>query len=101
MVETAVLQNADDALIVWSVKEKIDDCVGFALYRRLEHSNGMTKVGWVDNFVGFEGEDHGLGERRPSPDWPFQGFSWTDHAVSAVDRAAYQVIPVLRNGDGT
>ena len=99
MVRLAVLQNADDALLVWNVEEEIPSCVGFAVRRELTH-DGETHTRWLDNFVGFEGEDHELGERRPSTVWPFQGFSWTDHEISSGDSARYRVVPMVTGEDG-
>lgn len=98
-VELKVLQNSDDALLVWNVPEKIPDCVGFAVRRELKR-DGKTHADWIDNFVGFAGEKHELGERRPSTEWPFQGFSWTDHELEAGDAARYRVVPILRGEDG-
>lgn len=99
-VELKVLQNSDDALIVWSVSEEIPDCIGFAIRRELTRG-GKTQARWLDNFVGFEGEKHQEGERRPSTEWPFQGFSWTDHELESGDSARYRVVPVLRGADGS
>ena len=98
-VEIKVLQNSDDAVIVWSVDEAIPECVGFAIRRKLTRA-GKSHESWLDNFVGFAGEEHEDGERRPSTEWPFQGFSWTDHELDAGDTAAYRVVPVLRDGSG-
>lgn len=98
-VEVKVLQNSDDAVIVWSVEEAIPGCIGFAIRRKLTRA-GKSRESWLDNFVGFAGEEHELGERRPSTEWPFQGFSWTDHELQAGDAADYRVVPVLRDGSG-
>lgn len=98
-VELKVLQNSDDTLLVWNVAEPIPECIGFAVHRKLTRK-GKTSSSWIDNFVGFEGEKHKEGERRPSTEWPFQGFSWTDHEPGAGDVAYYQVVPVVRDGDG-
>jgi hypothetical protein len=98
-VEIKVLQNSDDAVIVWSVSEAVPDCIGFAIRRKLTRA-GKSHESWLDNFVGFAGEKHEDGERRPSTEWPFQGFSWTDHELDAGDSAGYRVVPVMRDGNG-
>ena len=98
-VSIKVLQNSDDAVIVWSIAEEIPDCVGFAIRRKLTRAGKIHET-WLDNFVGFAGENHKEGERRPSTEWPFQGFSWTDHELDAGDAARYRVVPILRNGSG-
>lgn len=99
-VRLGVYQNSDDALLVWSVDEKIDNCIGFAVRRELT-SGGRTKSSWLDNYVGFSGEKAVVGEHRPSTEWPFQGFTWTDHGINEGDTARYRVTPVVRNGDGS
>lgn len=98
-VELKALQNSDDALLVWNVAEAIPACVGFAIRRELTRA-GKTKASWLDNFVGFAGEEHEPGERRPSTAWPIQGFSWTDHELESGDSARYRVVPVLRDATG-
>ena len=99
-VNLRVFQNADDALLVWNVEGKIPDCAGFAVRRELTHE-GKTRADWIDNFVGFVGEKHSRGERRPSTEWPFQGFTWTDHEISAGDSVRYRAVPVLLAADGS
>lgn len=98
-VELTVLQNSDDTLLVWNVSEPIPNCIGFAIRRQLIHE-GEEHGTWLDNFVGFEDEAHADGERRPSTEWPFQGFSWTDHELSSGDTARYRVVPVIRDANG-
>jgi phosphatidylserine/phosphatidylglycerophosphate/cardiolipin synthase-like enzyme len=99
-VDLKVYQNSDDALLVWDVEEKIDRCVGFAVRRELT-SAGKTKASWLDNYAGFRGEKANKGETRPSTEWPFQGFSWTDHGINQGDTARYRVTPVMREEDGS
>jgi phosphatidylserine/phosphatidylglycerophosphate/cardiolipin synthase-like enzyme len=98
-VKLSVFHNSDDALLVWDVEEKIPGCIGFAVRRELK-SGGKAKTAWLDNYVGFAGEKGKPGERKPSTEWPFQGFSWTDHGIDAGDSARYRVTPVLRGDDG-
>jgi hypothetical protein len=99
-VQLKVFQNTDDALLVWNVEETIAGCVGFAIRRELT-SAGKTKASWLDNFVGFAGEKHAEGERRPSTEWPFQGFTWTDHDFNSGDSARYRVVPVVTEKGGS
>src|SRR5207247_1925305 len=39
------------------------------------------------------------GDWRPSSEWPFQRWKWTDHAVSPGNRVAYRVIPMIGTPD--
>ena len=58
--------NGDDVFIGWKA-DFIPECRGFALLRR---RNGKEQE--VSTWVGFEGEEHADGERRPSTKWPIQ-----------------------------
>jgi phosphatidylserine/phosphatidylglycerophosphate/cardiolipin synthase-like enzyme len=92
--------NGDDALLVWSVDDVIPECRGFAIRRELTHA-GQKKATWLNNFMGFRGDPPPAdGKPRPSTEWPFQGFFWTDHEVGQGDHARYRVIPVVRGPDG-
>jgi hypothetical protein len=85
--EIAAFANADDAFVVWRTDAQIQDCLGFALYRR---RNGTEEV--VENYVGFAGD---AGLSAPSTEWSFQRFRWTDHLVNGGDKVAYRVVPML------
>ena len=55
------------------------------------------------NRIGFENEAvpqpaDGSAPTKPSTDWPFQRFSWTDHDADTGDTVSYRVIPVVRAG---
>lgn len=93
--------NADDVYVVWKAP-KINDCVGFALERKLIHKTGQASTGYVENRTGFE-DDRSVkpGEHRPSDQWPFQRHWWTDHSVNTGDRVKYRVIPAFENADKT
>jgi phosphatidylserine/phosphatidylglycerophosphate/cardiolipin synthase-like enzyme len=99
-VKLRVFTNEDDALLFWSIPDPIDECRGFAIERR---KNGGDAE-FLPNRTGFETEqDHTeaveLGEvmTKPSTEWPFQRFSWTDHDVNTGDTVSYRVIPVIRD----
>lgn len=79
--------NEDDGLVVWQSDSLIPGCLGFAIERRL---NGQ--VGRLRNYVGFPGQ---TGGPRPSTEWPFQRWKWTDHTVAANDRIAYRVTAMV------
>lgn len=38
---------------------------------------------------------------RPSTEWPFQRFSWTDHDSNTGDTVSYRVIPMVRTPSGS
>ncbi|MES2519783.1 MAG: phospholipase D-like domain-containing protein [Bacteroidota bacterium] len=90
--------NNDDAVVVWQSNEKIKDCYGFALYRKLKGESD-TAAEPVQSYVGFEDQTPKEGEHRSSTEWPIQKFVWTDFFVKTGDAASYKVIPMIWNGN--
>lgn len=86
--------NNDQVIIVWDYSEPIDNCIGFALYKKLEGQSDLLAEP-VHNKVGFAGQETTTGEQRPSTEWPVQRFTWTDFAVSTGDIVYYKVVPIL------
>jgi hypothetical protein len=100
-----VYVNEDDALLFWSVSEVIPGCRGFAVARRRSHQSGSSED-FLLNRMGYDNEPlpqpgAGAGVARPSTEWPFQRFSWTDHDADTGDTVSYRVIPVIRNSADT
>jgi len=91
--------NCDDVFIYWRIDEPITDCWGFALEREMRDDAGTSRS-WVENRTGFATQPGEAGERRPSTQWPFQRFSWTDHKVNSGDRVRYRVHAVITDHDG-
>jgi hypothetical protein len=83
--------NCDDAFVVWRYDERIPDCRGFALYRRLRDKDPEP----VRTFVPFVGEAPQPGASKPSTEWPVQRFSWTDVMARNGDFVAYRVVPMV------
>jgi phosphatidylserine/phosphatidylglycerophosphate/cardiolipin synthase-like enzyme len=81
--------NGDDVFIGWKPDGVIPGCRGFELKRRC---NGTDQT--VSTWVGFAGEEHKEGERRPSNVWPIQKYQWTDYVVKPGDRLSYRVVPM-------
>src|SRR6185436_2397126 len=57
------------------------------------------------NRTGFEHEDEPktngkTPDVKPSTEWPFQRFSWTDHDAQTGDVVSYRVIPMISNSSG-
>jgi phosphatidylserine/phosphatidylglycerophosphate/cardiolipin synthase-like enzyme len=102
-----VYTNEDDALLFWSIAEPIAQCRGFAIARRKKDLKGKKTEDFLPNRTGFENERvtarPSEGQEavvKPSTDWPFQRFSWTDHDANTGDNVSYRVIPVIRNTAG-
>ncbi len=102
-----VYANEDDALLFWSIPKPIDLCRGFAVARKKKDSAGKLTETFLPNRMGFENEEVKAelkaGQKevtKPSTEWPFQRFSWTDRDVNTGDTVSYRVIPVIRKDDG-
>lgn len=92
--------NGDDCFLAWHMPPT-EDCLGFAIHRTLKRAaDGQTVSGYIHNRVGFAGEPKEPHETRPSTEWPFQRYTWTDHGVSAGDVVSYRIAPVIAKGGG-
>jgi hypothetical protein len=90
--------NCDHVYVAWRYDQLIPDCIGFALYRRLNDEAEATAEPLV-NHIGFAGQDPKPGETRPSTEWPIQRFTWTDYDVKFGDKVAYMVVPITWTGN--
>jgi phosphatidylserine/phosphatidylglycerophosphate/cardiolipin synthase-like enzyme len=103
-----VYTNEDDALLFWSIPKPINECRGFAIQRRIKRKGKkQTEEDFLVNRTGFEKEKVEAKQKngqeavvKPSTQWPFQRFSWTDHDANTGDTVSYRAIPVIRNDDG-
>jgi phosphatidylserine/phosphatidylglycerophosphate/cardiolipin synthase-like enzyme len=95
----AVYRNEDDCFIAWSVSAPVPGCLGFAIERELKRG-GKTKRSWLENRVGFSTEQVRPGAHRPSTEWPFQRFTWTDHETDTGDSVRYRVVPMIASSSG-
>ena len=60
-----VCANNDQVIIAWQYQKPIIDCVGFAIYRKLNNeTDGQADA--LMNRVGFADESFKKGEQRPS-----------------------------------
>jgi phosphatidylserine/phosphatidylglycerophosphate/cardiolipin synthase-like enzyme len=88
--EIEVFANCDDAFIVWSIEQRIEKCLGFALWRK---RNEVEEC--VETWVGFEGDAAAPGDHKPSREWPIQKFMWSDYMAKSGDRVQYRVAPMV------
>jgi phosphatidylserine/phosphatidylglycerophosphate/cardiolipin synthase-like enzyme len=83
--------NCDDAYVIWRYPGPIEECRGFALFRKDEQGD----VEPVQTFVPFVGQEHKSGEHRPSTEWPIQRFGWTDVFAKPGKTLSYRVVPMV------
>lgn len=98
-IKLAVYTNSDDALVAWAPSEFIAGCRGFMLERGRKTPQGQ-KIEIVENRVGFAQDRPKSGDHRPSNEWPFQRFNWTDHAAEVGNQVRYRVTAMLDAGNG-
>src|SRR4029077_8997958 len=98
-IKGAVYTNSDDAFVAWAPSEFIPGCRGFLL-ERARKTGTSDKVEPVQNRVGFAKDKPKSGEQRPSSEWPFQRFNWTDHAVDVGAQVRYRVTAMIDDGSG-
>lgn len=98
-MKVAVYTNSDDAFVAWAPSDFIEGCRGFQLERGRKTNSG-SKVEVVENRVGFSKDNPKSGEHRPSDEWPFQRFNWTDHAADVGNQVRYRVTAMVDDGSG-
>lgn len=84
--------NCDDVHLVWNSGAPIPNCLGFAIECRRRRNGTLTQATTISNRVGFKADMPKKGEKRSSRIWPFQRYSWTDHAADLGDEIEYRVV---------
>ncbi len=99
MITAKLYTNGDDCFLAWSMPPT-PDCWGFAIWRELKTAGGKVFNGYIHNRTGFEGENNPPNSHKPSTEWPFQRYNWTDHGVDEGDEVSYIIYPVLKSENG-
>jgi phosphatidylserine/phosphatidylglycerophosphate/cardiolipin synthase-like enzyme len=95
VLAAAAYTNGDDCFLAWTYPFT-NDCWGFAIWRDLTTAAGQKDARFIDNRVGFADDNPGPYEHKPSTEWPFQRYTWTDHGVGEGDNVTYTITPVLK-----
>jgi hypothetical protein len=93
-VEAQGYTNGDDCFLAWSFP-LTKSCRGFQITRTVTHANGKSFTGVLRNYEGFPKDKPKLYEARPSTEWPFQRYTWTDHSVNDGDTVTYTITPMI------
>ena len=99
MIRVRLYSNGDDCFLVWSMPPT-PNCWGFALHRDLTTAGGKQFSGFLHNRIGFDGDDNPPHTHKPSTEWPFQRYTWTDHGVGQGDTVCYTISPVMKTANG-
>jgi phosphatidylserine/phosphatidylglycerophosphate/cardiolipin synthase-like enzyme len=92
MAKCIALGNNDVAFIAWSYDEPIDDCLGFAIYRKSTSQPAPTPL---PAWVGFEGEPNPNWQPSTTAVWPVQKFSWRDLTAASGATYTYEIVPMV------
>jgi phosphatidylserine/phosphatidylglycerophosphate/cardiolipin synthase-like enzyme len=95
----AVYTNGDDAFVAWAPSAFMPGCRGFML-ERARKTPGGDVIEEVENRLGFKKDKPKSGDHRPSSEWPFQRFNWSDHVVNSGDEVRYRVTAMIDDGTG-
>jgi PLD-like domain len=98
-IRIAVYTNGDDAFVAWAPRDFIPGCRGFLLERGRRSAAGEVTEP-VENRLGFKKDKPKSGDHRPSSEWPFQRFNWSDHAADGGDVVRYRVTAMVDDGSG-
>lgn len=91
--------NGDDVFLAWLLP-RTKNCWGVAIHRELKTASGETHTGFLENRTGFASDNPAPHSQRPSTEWPFQRYTWTDHAVGEGDTVRYEISPMLKTPHG-
>ena len=98
-VRITVYTNGDDAFVAWAPSAFIPGCRGFLLERGRKTPAGVVTEP-VENRLGFKKDAPKSGDHRPSDEWPFQRFNWTDHVVDVGNEVRYRITAMVDAGGG-
>src|SRR6476661_498383 len=93
-VEARAYTNGDDCFLAWTFPIT-SACRGFQISRDLTRANGTTSNGVLRNYEGFPKDHPKVYEARPSSEWPFQRYTWTDHGVNDGTTVTYTITPMV------
>jgi len=99
MITSSLYFNGDDCFLSWKLPTT-PNCWGVAIYRKLESPGKPTEEGFLENRVGFDGDNNPPNSHKSSEEWPFQRYTWTDHGVSEGDTVTYTIYPVMKTANG-
>lgn len=107
-IKLRVLANADNVYLAWDPSQ-IDNCLGFAIHRKLKKPGSAAftesvlnnRVGFTDAPAAGDREASASLAYRPkrSDQFPFQRFDWTDHGCELHDRVCYKIVAMVGSAD--
>ncbi len=86
------IANNDVAIVAWVSPQKIENCLGFAIYRT-DVSAGTTTP--LPAWVGFKGESNPSWTAKTTEVWPIQKFHWKDLTAKPGGLYQYRIVPMI------
>ena len=91
-MKAVALANNDVALVAWRYESKIEDCLGFAVYR-IDLNSRQTAV--LPAWVGFKGQSNKDWHPSTTEVWPVQKFNWRDLTARRDGFYQYKIVPMI------
>jgi phosphatidylserine/phosphatidylglycerophosphate/cardiolipin synthase-like enzyme len=92
-MKAVALANSDIVFIAWRYQQKIEDCLGFAIFR-IDLDDASKKPEPLPAFVCF-GPPGTSTKRRTTVECPIQKFQWRDLFVRRDGKYQYRVVPMV------
>src|SRR6516164_8726362 len=80
------------ALVAWRYESKIEDCLGFAVYR-IDLNSRQTAA--LPAWVGFKGQSNKDWHPSTTEVWPVQKFNWRDLTARRDGFYQYKIVPMI------
>ncbi len=86
------IANSDVVFLAWRYDQKIPDCLGFRVERKVD---GAKKWEPLPAWVGWEGSTNGGWEAQTTEVWPVQKYTWRDFYVNRDTTYVYRITPMI------
>lgn len=90
MDKAIAIANNDTVFLSWTFDQKIEGCLGFAVYRK-DSSGARTPL---PAWVGFKGGSNPDWIHKDTTIWPVQKFNWRDFTATRGETYSYDIVPM-------
>lgn len=90
MDKAIAIANNDTVFLSWTFDQKIEGCLGFAVYRKDSSGARVALPAWV----GFKGGSNPDWVHKDTTIWPVQKFNWRDFAATRSQTYSYDIVPM-------
>ena len=97
MPRAIAIANNDVVQIAWNYDNKLQGCLGFAVYRKEGAAAGAGQWQPLPAWVGFEGQSNPAWTEHTTEEWPIQKFEWRDLEAARGKTYSYRIVPMTGN----